>query len=198
MIKHMEVFLDNFYFIWINSFLALVAVAFGWLMNKANSTFSKAWTGFLWLIFLPNTIYILTDLTHLVEQWPKVDNFFKFILIIQYSFFSIFGIVAFLISIYFFQKLMERKSKKGIRGSTVLAICILNLIVGFGVVLGGIERTNSWHIITNPSKVLEDILSLIYSKELLALSMGIGVFANVLYFLMAETVAAWGKKLFKN
>lgn len=178
--------------------MALIAVLFGWLMSKADSIFAKAWTGFIWLIFLPNTLYILTDITHLFEDWPKVDNLFRVILIVQYALFSIFGIITFVLAVYFFQKMLAGKSKKGIKTTTFISICVLNFIVGFGVVLGGIERTNSWHILTNPSRVLEDSLDLIYSRELLTLSLGVGFFANAVYFLMAETVKTWDKKFFKG
>lgn len=205
----MDIFLNNFHFIWINSFLALVPVLFGWLMSKANFTFAKVWTGFIWLIFLPNTIYILTAFTHLFEDWPKVSNLFRAILIVQYSLFALYGIITFVIAIYFFQKLLQGKSagwpKKRIKLTTITAICILNFIVGFGVVLGGIERTNSWYILTNPSRVLEDSLDLIYSRELLTLSLGVGLLANAIYFLCVETVATWvpkaslrDKKFFKK
>jgi len=193
-----DVFLRNFNFIWFNSFLALIAVLFGWLMIKARSKFAKTLYGFIWFIFLPNTIYILTDITHLFEDWSKVNNLFRLILIGQYTLFSIVGIITFVIAVYFFQKLLQGKSKKGIKITTIIAIYILNSIIGFGVVLGGIQRTNSWHILTNPSRVLEDSLDLIYSQELLMLSLGVGVFANAVYFIMAKTVAIWGKKLFKS
>lgn len=194
----MDVFLNNFYFIWFNSFLALISVLFGWLMSKANSIFAKAWTGLVWLIFLPNTLYILTDISHLFEDWPKINNLFRLILIIQYALFSIAGVLAFIISVYFFQRMIERKSagwkKKKIRLSTLISISALNFLVGFGVVLGGIQRTNSWHVLTDPSRVLEDSLDLLYSQELLMLSLGVGLFANALYFIMAETVAKWVSK----
>lgn len=198
----MDIFLDNLKLIWVNSFLAIVAVLFGWLMSRADSVFAKIWTGFLWLIFLPNTIYILTDITHLFEQWNKVDTLFKLILIIQYAIFSAFGIITFVISIYFFQKLLERKStnrqKKGIKRSTGIAIFILNFIVGFGVMLGGIRRTNSWYIFTDPLRVFEDSLNLISSQELLILVFGVGILANLFYFLMADIVATWDKKYLKK
>ncbi len=192
----MDIFLDNFNFIWINSFLALVAVLFGWLMSRADSMFAKIWTGFVWLAFLPNTIYILTDISHLLEQWSKVNNLFKFILIIQYSLFSVFGVISFVISIYFFQKLLDGKRKK-IKLSTALLICLLNFLVGFAVIMGAIERTNSWHVLTDPSRVFEDIFNILYSKEMLILAGGIGILANIIYFLMLESVAAWGKKYLK-
>lgn len=193
----MDIFLSNFNFIWINSALALVAILFGWLMLKVKSPYFKLLHGFLWLLFLPNTIYILTDVSHLFEDWSKVDNLFRLILIFQYALFSIFGIITFVVATYFFQRLLEGK-KKGIKASTIAAICVLNFIVGFGVILGGIRRTNSWYIFTNPSRVMEDVLNLIYSQELLVLSIGVGILANLIYFLMIETVATWGKKYFER
>ncbi len=198
----MDVFLNNFYFIWFNSFLALISVLFGWLMSKANSIFAKIWTGLVWLIFLPNTLYILTDITHLFEDWPKTNNLFRLILIIQHALFSIAGVLAFIISVYFFHRMIERKSagwkKKKIRLSTIISISALNFLVGFGVVLGGIQRTNSWHIFTDPIRVVNDVLDVISSKEMLILSVGVGILANIIYFTFLETVLTWGKKFSKS
>ena len=193
----MDVFLYNFNFIWFNTFLALIAVFFGWLMIKAQSKFARYIHGFIWFIFLPNTIYILTDITHLFEDWSKVNDFFRTLLVIQYALFAILGIITFTIAINYFRKVLDRGSKQ-MKISTIFAICLLNLMVGFGVVLGGIQRTNSWYVITDPSRVFEDALNLIYSQELLMLSIGVGLFNNAVYFLMAETVATWGKKFSKR
>lgn len=190
----MDVFLYNFNFIWFNSFLALVAVLFGWLMNKADSVFAKTWTGFIWLIFLPNTLYILTDVSHLFEDWPRVNNLFRIILIFQYTLFSIFGIITFMLAVYFFQKTLERKNKKRIKTLTFVAIVALNFLVGFGVVLGGVERTNSWHIFTNPIRVINDVFYVIFSIELVILSLGVGILANIIYFLLVKPMNDWVKK----
>ena len=193
----MEVFLYNFNFIWFNTFLALIAVFFGWRMVKARSKFARYVHGFIWFIFLPNTIYILTDITHLFEDWPKVNDFFRTLLIVQYTIFAVVGIITFTMAVNYFRRLLDRDNRK-MKPSTILAICLLNLMVGFGVVLGGIQRTNSWYVITDPSRVFEDALNLIYSQELLMLSIAVGLFNNAVYFLMAETVATWGKRFFKR
>ena len=196
----MENFLNNFNFIWFNSYLALVAVLFGWLMSKANSTFAKLWTGAIWLLFLPNTIYILTDVSHLFEDWPKVDNLFRGILIVQYGLFSLVGIFTFIISVYFFQKLLQGKSagrRKKIQPSTYLAIIFLNFLVGFGVIMGGIERTNSWHLFTDPVRVIEDVVDVLTSQELLLLSIGTGLLANLIYFFLVDTLIGWVRKFIK-
>jgi uncharacterized membrane protein len=197
-----DIFLENFSYILFNSFLAFIAVLFGWLMFKLRPMLLRIICGFFWLIFLPNTIYILTDISHLVEDWPKVNILFKFLLVTQYFLFSIFGIISFVVSIYFFQKLLERRFTgwkiEKMKPSTFIAICILNFMVGFAVIMGGIERTNSWYIFTNPIRVLQDILDVLSSGEMLMLAGGIGILANIIYFLMLESVATWGRKYLKK
>jgi uncharacterized membrane protein len=196
-----DVFLGNFDFILFNSFLALVALVFGWFMLKPYSKLIRALCGFIWLIFLPNTIYILTDVSHLLEDWVKVDNLFKLLLTIQYTAFAIFGILTYVVSVYFFQQLLEKRSIdwkiRKMKPKTFVLICILNFAVGFAVILGGIERTNSWHILTDPIRVLRDILDMTSSEEMLLLAGGVGILANIIYFLMLEGIVTWGKKYFK-
>ncbi len=197
----MDVFFDNFNFILFNSFLALISVLFGWLMLKPYPRLTRIFCGFIWLIFLPNTIYILTDIAHLFEDWSKANSLFKLILAVQYSLFSILGVISFVVSIYFFQKLMEGKPTgwkvEKMKPSTFVAICILNFMVGFAVIMGGVERTNSWQILTNPIRVLQDVLDVLSSSEMLMLAGGIGILANIIYFLMLESVIKWEKKYFK-
>ncbi len=189
----MEIFLYNFSFIWFNLSLALIAVLFGYLMLWAKSKIFKAVCGFLWLIFLPNTIYILTDISHLYEEWPKVDLLFKFILILQYGLFAIAGILTFIYAMYFFERLLEKKNKKRRKPSTFIIIFILNFIVGFGVILGGIQRTNSWYIFTDPIRVINDSLGVLNSSYLLSLSAISGLLFNIIYFYLVKLVTNWGK-----
>ena len=195
----MDIFLYNFNFIWFNSFLAFIAVVFGWLMLKPYNKYVRMFFGLIWLLFLPNTIYILTDISHLIEDWPKVDIFFKSVLIVQYGLFSLFGILTFVISVYFFQSLLEGKTRKNkkMKTSTLMTICILNFLVGLGVIMGGIERTNSWYVLTNPARVIEDVIDVLTSQELLLLAFGVGILANIIYFLMLENVEKGLKKYFK-
>lgn len=141
-------------------------------------------------------------MSHLFEDWPKIDVLFKFILVVQYSLFSILGVISFVVSIYFFQKLLEGKSTgwkvEEMKPSTFVAICILNFMVGFAIIMGGIERTSSWHILTNPIGVLQDVFDVLSSEEMLMLAGGIGILANIIYFLMLESVVTWGGKYFKK
>lgn len=195
----MDVFLHNFNYLLFNTFLAMIAVWFGFLMLKPFPNYIRFFCGFIWLIFLPNTLYLLTDITHLPEDWPKVDGVFKIILMLQFSFFAIVGIITFILAVYFFQIFLEGKSssrQKNIKLRTLILISILNFLVGFGIILGGIQRIHSWYIFSNPLKVIEDLVTVINSKELLTLSFGFGILANIIYFLLVEKAKEWNKKLF--
>lgn len=197
----MDVFLQNTNYLLFNTFLALIAVWFGLLMLKPFPNYVRFLCGFIWLIFLPNTIYLLTDLTHLPEDWPKVDGIFKIILMLQFSFFAIVGIITFILAVYFFQILLEGKSssrRKNIKLTSLILISILNFLVGFGIILGGIQRIHSWYIFSDPLKVIDDLVTVINSKELLTLSFGFGILANIIYFLFIEKAREWNKKFFRK
>ncbi|MEK7517000.1 MAG: DUF1361 domain-containing protein [Patescibacteria group bacterium] len=190
----MEVFLYNFNFLLFNLSLAFIALLFGYLMLRVKSNVFKTLYGFIWFIFLPNTIYILTDFSHLYEDWSKVDLIFKLVLITQYAIFAILGALTFIYAVYFFERLLERKNKKGRKPTAFLIILILNFIVGFGVILGGVQRTNSWDVLVNPVRVINDSFGILNSPYLLKLSILSGVLFNTIYFYFVKPVTKWGKK----
>ena len=193
----MDIILYNFEFLFFNLFLALIAVLFGYLMLRVKPNVFKTLYGFIWLIFLPNTIYLITDVSHLYEDWPKVDLIFKLVLIVQYALFAIAGIIVFIYAMYFFERLLEKKNKKNRKPAILLIMVILNFIVGFGVILGGIQRTNSWDIFINPIRVINDSLEILNSPYLLKLSLMSGVLFNVIYFYFLKPIINWGKRLKK-
>lgn len=200
----MEVFLYNFEYLFFNLFLALIAVLFGYLMLRTKSNVFKDIYGFIWLIFLPNTIYLITDISHIYEDWPKVNFTFKILIFLQYSLFAIVGILIFIYAIHFFERMLENKNKprsnrgkKKRKPSTFIAIFILNFIVGFGVILGGVQRTNSWDIFINPIRVINDSLDILNSPYLLKLSILSGVLFNIIYFFFVKPVTSWVKRMKK-
>ena len=65
----MSILLENMPMIGVNSFLALIPILFGWLMLKTRQTLLQVAFALMWFSFLPNTLYILTDLRYLPEQW---------------------------------------------------------------------------------------------------------------------------------
>lgn len=197
----MEIFLYNFEFMLLNLFLALIPVVFGYYMLKTKKPFLRFLFGFLWFVFLPNTAYILLDIVHLYEEWSKVGYVFKLILIAQYAIFFLSGVITFIIAVNFFEKLIAKKSKHASnpkqkrKFETSTALMALNFLVGFGVIMGYVQRTNSWHVVTHPLKVFEDIQTILFSPNLILASLVFGLIANIIYFYFSKPLIKFEKTL---
>jgi uncharacterized membrane protein len=129
----MEILIDNFYWMAFNCFLACVAIFFGICMMKSKHWFLRFFNTFLWLLFIPNTIYLFTDIIHIPEQWSELGTGFRFILLFQYIFLVIFGAASFVISMQLFEKTYFKKKK--IKHEYALLVGT-NFLIGFGLVSG--------------------------------------------------------------
>src|SRR5476649_2834670 len=86
-----------------NCFLALIAVGLGYLALQVNSKFLKIVIGIMWFLFLPNTIYIFTDLEHLIEQWYYIAPSLRSLLVLEYIIFEAIGVATFLLGFFPFE-----------------------------------------------------------------------------------------------
>lgn len=161
-----------------NLVLAIIPVIFGWLILRAKNRIYRIFSAICWLVFLPNTIYLLTDIIHLSDDWERpIDLTSKFIIASMYIALLVIGIFTFVLSLHPIEKLFKRKMHH-----RTLIIVGVNFLIGFGMVLGRIERTNSWEIVTNTPKVIWDTLRVLTSPEKLILFIIFGVLCNVVYF----------------
>ncbi|WP_337044106.1 DUF1361 domain-containing protein [Emticicia sp. 17c] len=144
-------YLRNIFLLW-NLFLAWVPLFFVLVARRIHASKQAAigtkrvvlyvFLG-LWLLFFPNSPYIITDLIHLVESeshllWFDSVNFFVVALA---------GLATGLYSLYVAHQIIQRLTNKFtawvlISGSVMLA--------GFGLYLGRFIRFNSWDLFTNP------------------------------------------------
>jgi uncharacterized membrane protein len=182
----MNVILFNLEWMSWNLFLAVLGVIFGWFLMRAKTSTSRALFGILWFLFVPNTIYILTDVYHLTYQWSRVFGFYKFLLSIQYIVFLSLGAVTFVYGMYFFEKSLWNylKGKKDIikQKYIVPLIIAINFLISFGVVMGRAQRTNSWYVFTNIKRVFLDAMITLTSMEFMLSVVTFGIFANIMYF----------------
>lgn len=171
-----------------NSFLAVIPVIFGWLMVKTPSKILKVVYGSIWFIFLPNTIYLLTDIGHFFADWNLVPLSYKGLFISEYAVLMVLGIVSFILGLYPLEQFFKntKNKKKQIRKD--ISIYGINFLIGFGLVLGRIERVNSWDILTNTSLVVYQSLHTITSLQLSLLVLFFGLLSNLLYFSFRDTI----------
>jgi uncharacterized membrane protein len=62
----------------------------------------------------------------------------------------------------------------------------VNFCIGFGMVLGRVQRLNSWDIFLDAPKVIHASFHMVSSLELLLLGVLFGVVANSVYFLFIK------------
>lgn len=180
----MEILLFNLDWMSWNIFLALVGVFLGFLLN-VKQPILKIVFFILWLLFVPNTIYLLTDIQYLPEQFLKLEFFNQIILFVQYFIVIFLGITTFLLGLSLFEKNLPKNCANS---KTNMIMFFLNYFIGFAVFLGKIERVNSWSVFTEPQKVIVGSLNILSSEEMLIIILFFGTFANILYFTLRKGI----------
>ena len=130
----------------------------------------------IWLLFLPNSFYILTDLVHIVRS---SGTLFYLDLIIICSF-AIIGFILGLLSLEHFKILLHSKNLKKYTTYIILFVCLL---CGFGIYLGRILRYNSWNIISNPFQLFLDLITVAVTLKSILFSILFGTFIYLSYLL---------------
>ncbi len=143
----------RFLFLPWNLLLAGVPMVFAWLAVRARRKGSLlVWVyGAVWLLFLPNAPYLVTDLIHLGYS---EDTPILFDATILFSC-ALCGLAMGFISLRWMQDLVAKRW--GEATGQVFSLFALSL-AGFGIYLGRYLRWNSWDVIANPTSLLNDIL----------------------------------------
>ncbi len=191
----MDIFLFNFVWMGENVGLALLGLLFCILFLRTKNSFFKIIFFISWVLFVPNTIYLVTDIHYLPEQLIKADILFKIILIIQYLVLIGLGVAIYIASVYpveiFFQKNKRDKAYTG------LLIFLFNFLIAFAVAIGKIQRTESWDIIINPTRAFFDFYKSASSSPLMLFVIVFGLVLNILYFYIIRTFKKDLDKIFK-
>lgn len=104
----------------------------------------------VWLLFFPNSLYILTDFFHLAEKSPLPLGY-HVVLILSYSWT---GLLFGIFSLWDIEKILSAKLSS--RVIKIISVFLL-FLASFGIYLGRYLRWNSWDIITEPFKLMYGI-----------------------------------------
>jgi uncharacterized membrane protein len=103
-----------------------------------------------WLLFIPNSFYILTDLFHLqIKEEPL--RWFDLTLIFSFAWN---GLLLGILSVRQMEKIMWARFR--VRNEFFFLYPLMWLIA-LGIYIGRYMRFNSWDVITNPFQLVEDI-----------------------------------------
>lgn len=145
----------------------------------------------LWLLFLPNTFYVITDLIHLKNS-TGLYLMLDILLLLTFAFICVFLGYASLNKVN--KIVTERFPKINLKyfNYSVLILC------SFGIYLGRFLRYNSWNIVNNPRNLFLDCLNYlihpIENKEVWLFTFGFGLFLISLKSLFKNTRYAIEKK----
>ena len=144
------------FLVW-NLFLAWIPYAVsGYMIRHLQwlETNIRFFFGFMvWLLFLPNTFYIITDLFHL-EPRAGIPYWYDLALIFSFAWN---GLLLGILSMRDMEKMVAVKLNIRHEILFVLPIMFLNAI---GIYVGRFLRYNSWDVITNPLGLVQDMLYL--------------------------------------
>ena len=153
-----------------NLFLAFVPLALSvWLFRRKGSgalflTISW-WAGFLvFIAFLPNAPYVLTDVIHLIYNIRIIRSVWMITLILLpvYLVFILAGFQAYVLSLINFGYFLNQRSlSKWVLWMELSA----HALSAVGIFLGRFLRFNSWDFITQPDALASSLVDDLASKR---------------------------------
>lgn len=163
--------------------LALIKYKNVYGFKKLRGKFFAGIIGFIWLLFIPNTAYIINDVRHLLNYCPA-DSYYRVCannawMIMFFFTYASLGWVAF---VYLVNQMKEfLKEILGEKIALIFKIIIVPL-VSLGVLLGLLNRWNSWEIFIYPADFFKHLslyfTNFIYFRDWLIFS----IFLYILYF----------------
>ena len=141
-----------------NLFLAFVPYWITWWMTRNVSIIENKVKLIIalaaWLLFIPNSFYIITDLFHLTRI-QSAPQWFDLLLIFSFAWN---GILCGIISLRRVEIITTLLRGKGFSVLLVFAVMWLN---SFGIYIGRFLRYNSWDIISDPFSLAGEIADMI-------------------------------------
>ena len=172
--------LHYFFMIW-NLFLGLIPLIFSRLVREGIIQNKSRWVipiyALLWLLFFPNSYYMLTDLYHFNIR-PGMPQWYDLLFLLTFAWT---GIMMGMMSLWDIETaLIHRKREKWI---PIVSSFLLSL-AGFGIYLGRDLRWNSWDIFTNFIHVVSDCLQLFIhpfqNQDAWGLILFMSIFLNII------------------
>lgn len=166
------------FLIW-NLILAWLPVFAAWAFSAVRHRLWLIPLGLVWLAFLPNAPYLVTDLVHLIDGvafWRHV---------LQYGVAAWTGIILGVVSL----RLVHRRIQRDFGVVTGWMAVIISVgLCAVGVVIGRFQRWNSWDLIHRPGAVAASTLEWVSSPFSFVAHTGVAVAVAAFFGLAYLTV----------
>lgn len=186
----------TFWYLDWNLFLAWLPLVFAWLLVRYVRQHPwVSWQGgaltLLWLGFLPNSFYIVTDFMHLQEVTERTLLFDVVLMFL----FSLAGYTVGFVSVIMVHKLMLTRIN---RASAARVVAGVFLACSFAIYLGRFLRWNTWDVITNPAGIILDVTDRIVNpvahEQTFWVTILFFVLLCALYFVLWQLLHGWQRE----
>jgi uncharacterized membrane protein len=166
--------------------LALIPFLLALLLFRSVKLSALVWWPLfaVFVLFLPNAPYVLTDVIHFVAKvrvTPPLPIWAMSILLLEYILYFLFGMQCFTISVMLWDGALKRRGL----GWLILPLEILMIAASsFAIYLGRIDRLNSWDVVTDPLGLLDHALRDATMPKPLELTMIFFVAVTLVHFLL--------------
>lgn len=167
----------GFIFLPFNLILAWIPVAFALLANRTHKRWVFALCFTAWLVFFPNSPYIITDMIHLK---PRAASPYWFDTAMLYTFAFTGLLVGIFSALIIFRRLKDLTGYYTASGIMLLAM----LASGYGIYLGRMLRWNSWNLLTHPTGIWYDTLARITDPFMYPRTYGMTLLFGILLWLV--------------
>jgi uncharacterized membrane protein len=135
----------------------------------------------VWLIFFPNSLYILTDLIHL-RQIEDAPIWLDLIIVLSFAWAGLcYGFISLMDIEYF----LKERFRAGAKIVAVLSAGMI-FLAAFGIYIGRFLRWNSWDLLGNPARLMSDIYDRFADPgnnlRIFAFTLLMGTLLNLMYF----------------
>ncbi len=174
----------KFSFLFWNLFLAWIPLGLAyWLRQRTQKKKVPDWKdtliGLLWLGFLPNSFYIISDIIH-IQSSGEISILYDIAMITS---FVLNGLLLGYISLFMMHRIVAKFSSERI--AYIFAQCVL-LLCSFAIYLGRYLRWNTWDVIVNPAGLVFDVTDRIISPATHSLTF---VVTGVFFIVLGSTYA---------
>lgn len=167
----------NYIFLGWNLFLAWIPYLCAISIQKSKNIPNRKYLTYslfgIWILFLPNAPYILTDLFHL-HFYPGIPLWYDLFLLI---FFAWNGLMLGFFSLIIVQQWLSEHFNHWITWSIVT---VLMFLCSYGVYLGRFGRWNSWDVVSNGKDLVlnffHDLFYPFQNLRMLGVTLIFGVF----------------------